>query len=245
MKMRRLLLQDDLRPFLERICPLREPGDELMRWLWLMTPANAPTVPLLESTGRNDGPGHVPFLDAFAPREIPAWPHSVRQNAVSEALPIGVHREPGHQRPREGRQRWMLESAYLRDLRGSTTVQIADSLDLFDVQSRITERRSRSADRYIGPGRKTLAELGAWPWCLAEDGKLERRWWTIERYAEALLVWHQNACIDAVEAALISSRGLITPPTWRSTTVTWIVAREMYRTQLSQAVAAADCDAAT
>jgi hypothetical protein len=216
-------LQDDLHAFLARICPLPEPGEDLVRWLWLMTPAGAPTIPVLESTDRDDGPGHVPLLTS--PRSPGSALHEVRR-----ALPEGLPREPGHRKPRRGADRWRIEAAHAHDLRGQSEVEVGASLDLFDSSGEAVGRCRRAGD-YVRAGRELLAEFGAWPWALAPNGKLERRWWTMERYALALLVWHQDACVHAIEDALRASGGLIATPEWRG--ANWGDARRIYRERLS------------
>ena len=97
--------------------------------------------------------------------------------------------------------RWRLEAAVLSDLRGLTNLEIADLLDITDDSSRNGAGDSRSVRRYVGPGRKELAALGAWPWCLT-GGKPIANWWTDRRYAAALAQWHATASIDAVAEIL-------------------------------------------
>jgi len=76
-----------------------------------------------------------------------------------------------------------------RDLWGWTQLQIRDSLDLRDVSSAAAGDGSRSARRYVSLGRKQLAQVGAWPWCIARGGVLPPRWWTDREYAERLAAW--------------------------------------------------------
>jgi hypothetical protein len=237
MTMREVFVPDDLEGFLAQICPLREPSDELMRWLGLLMPVDAPTVPVLGTDGRSEGIGHVPPIEALSPHHLPVFP-TERRRVIADVLPAGVPRLPSRQAPREGIRRWSMESAFFRDIRGCSTAQIADMLDLTDDSTRASEGGSRSARRYVAQGRAILAQLGAWPWCLAENGRLEKRWWTIERYAGAILVWHERACVEASEATVLAMRAVITTPTWRSAEFD-ARARELYREQLRDALAAA------
>ena len=139
---------------------------------------------------------------------------------MREALPPGVHREPQHQAPRLGKRRWAIESAYRRHLLGHSELQIADSLDLTDHLNRVTgsrKRESRSVRRYVKEGRKTLATLGAWPWAVEKDGRLDvRGWWRDDRFAAALFAWHEEAFVMAYNDTLLSADN--------------ITGRERYRT---------------
>jgi hypothetical protein len=225
---------------------MRTPSEELTRWLWLMTPPGAPTVPVLESTGRDDGPGHVPLLWTAQTADLWQMDSRARIDAVRSRLPQGVAREPGTHRPRAGRGRWAIEAAYLRDVWGHSEAEIGERLELYDTDEAKTagSDRCRQARTYVSSGRRTLASLGAWPWALDDEGRLERQWWTIERYAAALLVWHELSCVQAIEDALRATRGLITPPMWRSLADTWRPAHDLYRVQLAAALDAADSMAA-
>jgi hypothetical protein len=133
----------------------------------------------------------------------------------------------------------------LRDLRGMSEAEIGDRLDLYDTdEASAGSDRCRRARGYISSGRRRLAELGAWPWTLEPTGRPERRWWTVEKYAAALLAWHEMVCLDAIEDVLRPARGLTTPPIWRSTAASWETARTLYREQLAVALAEADQRAA-
>lgn len=97
----------------------------------------------------------------------------------------------------------------LADLRGFSSLEIADLLDIADDASRNGAGNSRSVRRYVGPGRKELAALGAWPWCLT-GGKPIAKWWIDRRYASALANWHMSATTEAVSEILrhVPSAGL-------------------------------------
>lgn len=213
-------IRDDLRPFLPVFCPLPDPP-ELARRLWLCTPPGAPTVPVLESTGRDDGPGHLPLLDR--PRGLHQTPRQRLEN-VRAALPDGVARVPGHQKPQVGRARWAIEAAYWRDIYGESEAAVGTRLDLYESWD---DERSRGARRYVSDGRRTLAEVGAWPWALDDAGRLERRWWNRERYCEALFVWHERAFIENVNRALLSVDALRVRPEWAHREG-WRPARRLY-----------------
>ena len=225
---------------------MRTPSEELTRWLWLMTPPAAPTVPVLESAGRDDGPGHVPLLPLpHTTRFLEPSSPSMRLALVREAMPEGIQRKPGTRSPRAGSDRWRIEAAYRRDLHGMTEAEVGATLDLYDNDEESAgSSRCRRVRDYVVPGRALLAELGAWPWSLDDGGQLERRWWNVERYAAALLVWHEMSCMRAIEDAVRASRGLITSPIWRSLDETWRPAHDLYRAQLEAALHAADARAA-
>ena len=64
-----------------------------------------------------------------------------------------------------------------------------------DPQSMLTWDESQRAykaqklKRTRSQGRRVLAELGAWPWAVAPDGRLPRDWRDDERYVAALAAW--------------------------------------------------------
>jgi hypothetical protein len=235
---------DTFAPYRGLFCPDMPPSPEFVRWLWVITPARAPTIEIIASEGREHGPGHVPLLAMLAPRDIPRVRGHDQRQAVLASLPARVYRESGRQAPRSGVDRWGIECAYFRDLRGESSLEIADRLDLRDDQSRTGEGGSRSARRYYARGRKILASLGAWPWALAADGRLERNWWRVERYADALLIWHREAFCDAVNDVLVTVDGLTVPQTWRVGVERWNEAEALYLRWLERAAAARGSEAA-
>src|SRR5205823_510488 len=60
------------------------------------------------------------------------------------------------------------------------------------------------ARRYVEQGRRLLAELGAWPWCLAEGGFIPDRWHTQRTYARALADWHYQQSLTVLVATFAS-----------------------------------------
>jgi hypothetical protein len=48
---------------------------------------------------------------------------------------------------------------------------------------------SRTIERWRDDGRRSWADLGAWPWALTPHGKLSRVWWRKPEYADALRRW--------------------------------------------------------
>ena len=49
--------------------------------------------------------------------------------------------------------------------------------------------RCKAAERWRATGREALAANGAWPWAVADRGRLGPRWWRDPAYAAALDAW--------------------------------------------------------
>jgi hypothetical protein len=229
-----------------------EPSPELALWLWHLTPPTAPTVPVLESRTRDDDryggrdPGRVPVRDD-GPGHVPLLRHDrgirsahERLQLVRETLPPGVRRQPDHHRPTIGKPRWEIESAFFHDVCGYSNLEIADALDFTDHKKQTWGSRSpesRSARRYVEDGRKALAALGAWPWTLEENGKVDARgWWRDDRFAIALFGWHEEATVMAINDALLAADCLSGQETYRTNGDRLATATRLYRERLDRAV---------
>jgi hypothetical protein len=184
--------------------PTGEPTPALPYWLWRLTIAGAPVVPIL-AVAHAPGPGCVPFLRWRAPldRRPVGWPRAQRDAEILALVPAGHRRWPRRDGPRASaaRPRWYAEAAYFRDLCGETEVKIAQRLDLADDEAR-GEDGSRSARNWIAQGRQCLGVLGAWPWCLAPAGRLPPAWHREARFAEALAAWHRESFVAMVGDSL-------------------------------------------
>ncbi|MBA3327686.1 MAG: hypothetical protein H0T43_05235 [Solirubrobacterales bacterium] len=86
---------------------------------------------------------------------------------------------------------WHIEAAYLRDLEGLTSLELAEAIEAGDFSEQDGRGRSRTSDRWVKHGRELLHELGAWPWAVVDGGKLPRDWRTDERITLALASWHR------------------------------------------------------
>ena len=222
--------------------PTGERIGALVFWIWRITPFGAPLVPILH-VPHAPGPGCVPFIaqSVSVAARPPAWPQGKRDETIRVAVPAGLKRPRREQatRPREGHARWRMEAAYFSDLWGEDEKQVADRLDLaVDAGADEHKRapRSRSARRYVGEGRRLLAALGAWPWCMDEHGRLESRWWSRQRYAEALARWHFDAFADAYDDLLRPVQYVAgARPAWRA--VDYGAAVRLYREQFSELAA--------
>lgn len=183
-----------------RFCPPahRRPSWDLARWLWLLTPPGAPVIPVLQGDRPPPHPGCVPYLG----RHIPEWPHKERNAALRAQLPgEPIARKPGTHAPRSGKLRWEVEAAFRRDINGASEGEVAQRLELTEGVDRQPEA-SRSARRYVSNGRRSLADIGAWPWCLAPNGRPVRNWWTQEHYLGPLARWHRLAFVRAANDLL-------------------------------------------
>lgn len=157
------------------------------RWLLCLTPPGAPVIDV-------DGMS-VPLLD----------PGAAELAAVWEATSLAVEQESGDrarqqvcgQRPRRQPRRNVrlrMEAAYLHQIEGQSSVEVAKYLGLGgepDVVSRNMDgpdrERHRGAEKIIAAGDRAWADLGAWwPWADAD-----RDW------AGELAAWHACAVRDA------------------------------------------------
>jgi hypothetical protein len=119
-------------------------------------------------------------------------------------------RDPGRDRHKlAGRPYWEMEAAWLHDLAGWSTAQVARFLGRADpsvpgqrwkelVEGR--QGRSRTAERYYTAGRRLLCALGAWPWAHAPDGTLPQAWHRHQQTIAPLAEWHERWWADAARA---------------------------------------------
>jgi hypothetical protein len=69
--------------------------------------------------------------------------------------------------------------------------QLETALEAMDRTPRVAVSadeglRSRTLTRWRDDGRRVLHDLGAWPWALETDGRLDRTWWRDPRYLAEL-----------------------------------------------------------
>ncbi len=187
--------------------------EDLLGWLCRLAPPGAPIVPLggyvrdglrLPVRPRHPELG-VPLIAELANPPMPSGRDEQRRELERRLPPHRFRKRPRHT-PRAGVKRWHIYAAMMRDLRGASPQQLAEHFDFADVSTMAAEGdASRSGRRYVAGGRRALAALGAWPWCLtAPEGKLDSQWYAHDRYAEALAMWHHRAAIDALEDVLVS-----------------------------------------
>jgi hypothetical protein len=97
---------------------------------------------------------------------------------------------------------WSMKTAFYRDICGYEEVELMHQVEFRDWASEAAGDGSRSVRRYLELGREGLARLGAWPWCLAENGRPTRHWYRDEQYARPLALWHYQQTVSVVAAAL-------------------------------------------
>jgi hypothetical protein len=92
------------------------------------------------------------------------------------------------------------------DLLGRNVVDIGTSLGRVDSPPAWEHFResqpptSRTAREYAKAGRRLLAQVGAWPWCvaIADDGRLPAEWWTRCAFDDALRTWIEDSATHTV-----------------------------------------------
>jgi hypothetical protein len=115
-----------------------------------------------------------------------------------------------------------ISAAFARDIYGMDTIGIAQMRGLddyfiypsdtkmgtFEISGEPRDKKvgseSRGGYRHAAAGRKQFSRLGAWPWCLTDDGRLPRRWYCEEEYATALATWHYQQTLATLAATFRS-----------------------------------------
>jgi hypothetical protein len=184
------------------------PGRGFVQWMNSLIPRGADVVQVAtRSLGR------VPLIAERARPPLPRDPALLRQELDSRMPPVGA-REPKRQAPWKFKPMWEINSAFARDICGMDTVGIAQALglgDYFMTGLVGSEQGSRGGRRYAEAGRARLSRLGAWPWCLTEDGELQPdTWFHEQKYARSLARWHYQQWL-AVFAAQFRSFALAAP----------------------------------
>ena len=75
-----------------------------------------------------------------------------------------------------------VHAAYLVDVGGMSPRQLVRS-GFFEFTT------DRGARHHVRDGRLTAADLGAWPWAVADGKPLQRNWWADRHFALALQDW--------------------------------------------------------
>lgn len=223
--------QDSSAAWWRTFCPPahKRPSWELARWLWLLTPAGAPVVRVLQGDRPPPYPGCVPYLGS----DIRGWPREQRDAALGNRLPGDpVARKPGSHAPRRGKPRWEMEAAFWYDINGESEGDIAQRLELTSDTGLRPEPgdSSRSVRRYLRQGRSHLSAMNAWPWCLApRRGCPPHEWWIQEHYLAPLARWHRLAFVNVandllatIEIATDSHNGE------RVSRERWVAAQRLY-----------------
>ena len=191
------------------------PGRGFAHWLAKLVPPDADVVSVLapeleqgnwRSFGSHEKFG-APLITDRARPGLPRRRDLLRQELARrmEDFPA-LPRQPGRQAPRAGRPMWAINVAFVRDIYGISTLDIAHALDLRDYSTHDAEGGSHSGRTYAREGRAHLSRLGAWPWCLTDGGRLPRHWYIQQGYAEALACWHYRQYL-AAHVAVASSVG--------------------------------------
>ena len=120
----------------------------------------------------------------------------------------------------KNKQMQEMSAAFARDIHDMDTIGIAQTAagvdDYFvypsdtkagkflindEPRDKIPRSESRGGYRRAAAGRRRLSRLGAWPWCLKDDGRLPPRWYCEERYATVLATWHYQQTLAALASA--------------------------------------------
>ena len=123
----------------------------------------------------------------------------------------------------KNKQMQEMSAAFARDIHDMDTIGIAQTAagvdDYFvypsdtktgkflindEPRDKMLRSESRGGYRRAAAGRRRLSRLGAWPWCLADDGPLPPRWYCKKRYATVLATWHYQQTLAALAATFRS-----------------------------------------
>jgi hypothetical protein len=187
----------------------RVAGRQFASWLAQHVQVPGADVIVVRAPGLDRGAfGCAPLI---AERARPRLQRPLLRGELEERMPPVIARQPGHQAPLEGKPMWEMNVAFARDIYGMDTVGIAVALDLDDYHARVVDKRkidnvdgSRGGRRYVESGRARLWRLGAWPWCITDDGRLPPRWYCEEEYATALATWHYQQTLATLAATFRS-----------------------------------------
>lgn len=184
----------------------------------MATPIDAPVVRLYPGDVpqlRRPPQGDVAALTAAGePQEFAETLAFLLTRPALELLPKALREQvvPGRRRPRGvGVRYWRMEAAFAMDVEGKESVQVAKD---FGLETRLKLKDgspagkmpvSRHAKAYRQAGRRLLNALGAWPWALADEGRLPQNWHEAPEYRAALAVWHRAAWIAAAERLELSA----------------------------------------
>jgi hypothetical protein len=96
------------------------------------------------------------------------------------------------------------EVAYMADIELRPRILQASGAEGFDILSytaphlllRPTDDDlagpQRTLQRWVADGRKTLHDIGAWPWALVPEGRLPEEWWREQLFQDALDQWSND-----------------------------------------------------
>jgi hypothetical protein len=177
--------------------------------------------------------GFAPLIAELARPPLPRQRALLRRE-LEKRLPPVIARQPGHQdrrhhtpAPLKGKPMWEINVTFARDIHGMDTVGIAVALGLDDYREDVVEERkinnvdgSRGGRRYVESGRARLSRLGAWPWCLRNDGQLPPRWYCEEEFATALATWHYQQALATLATTFIGA-GAVARDTYRQWYTAW------------------------
>lgn len=86
------------------------------------------------------------------------------------------------------------------DLCDRDPAEISEWMLGFPLSYKKADGDPRKARLYRQQGRRLLADLGAWPWTHADDGRLPRDWRADPAFAGPLWAWHDGARAESAGA---------------------------------------------
>lgn len=181
----------DWKTFVYAIGPSREFG----QWLADACVPGFDVVPVLFG---------APLIAERARPVLPRQRTLLRQQLAERMPPVVDHP------PRVAKPMREMTIAFAHDIYDAGTPESMVALGLSDGYINGTllideTQGSRGARRYAEQGRARLSRLGAWPWCLTDDGKPPpSRWYGQEKYAKALALWHYQQWLATYAAMSIS-----------------------------------------
>ncbi len=186
----------------------RVAGRTFATWLAQRVQIPDSDVIVVRAPGTDRGAfGCAPLIAEHARPSLPRQ-RALLRRALEERMPPVIARQPGRQAPLKGKPMWEMNVAFACDIHGMDTIGIAVALGLDDYHELVAGKRkidnmggSRGGRRYIESGRRRLSCLGAWPWCLRDDGELPPRWYCEEEYATAFATWHYQQTLAALASA--------------------------------------------
>jgi hypothetical protein len=208
------------------------PGRVLAAWLASFVPAHSDVIRVLgrQPEGNDwNSFGCAPLIAERARPPLDRQRRLLNPELSARMLPVTPH-GPGRRTGPAEKPMQEMNIAFARDIYDIDTIAAAQVRGLEDYflyprdtktgtflingepRDKKVGSESRGGYRYTAAGRKLLSQLGAWPWCLSEDGRLPDKWYPQQDYAEALALWNYQQALALFASAIRSTPRASQPP---------------------------------
>lgn len=218
------------------------PGDALERWLHFLQPQGALVWKTLAAAlpwtnppgGGTRSPGENLLREVL---ESVGLDEASQTNVLSGPMSYLMIYSPDELKRNQGMAARGIQIAAEVDVSGTELSEISGRLGFTDHLVSVPGHDApvpigdpRRARRYLSQGRACLAALGVWPWAHVEGAM--RSWWTRPEIVDAVIDWHDEAWLSAVQSLAWSARARKGLTTVRGMTVDEANACLDFRTRL-------------